>query len=322
MYQGDWSTLPVDKAWNDFQSQDTAQFTPGGAVLQTPNGKFERGEFGKYSGITQNPDGTYKVGRLRDNKTSDNDYEYSQYKLETGPDGKQQFVQVSDWTPENRNSGWEKNLKAAAGMGAVMLGGAAMGGAFGGGSGLLGGSASASPGVLGGSEMGGLFSPNVLGGSGSLAGTDVLGGYGLGGYEGVAGTAGLGGIGSMDVAGGFGVNPLDLVSGALPDASSKLPAGLLDALKNPALAKLVGPLIGGLLAKEAGGGSGGSAQPRMNMAPQAMTQQAPTLRPMEPSVGLPSGLGSQSAGLFDEYLKKQLNGGRRTYYAPTFGAKP
>lgn len=158
MYQGDWSTLPVDQAWNDFQSQETSQFTPGGAVLQTPNGRMEGGEFGKYSGIKQNPDGTYRVARLRDNKTSDNDYEVSQYKIEVGPDGQQRMVQISDWTPQSFNSGWEKNLKAAAGMGAVMLGGAAMGGAFGGaGAGMAVPSTAASEaGLLGGMEAGGV----------------------------------------------------------------------------------------------------------------------------------------------------------------------
>jgi hypothetical protein len=108
-----------------------------------------------------------------------------------------------------------------------------------------------------------------------------------------------------------GVPPIDVGSGLLGQAG--------DFLKNnPGLMRTVGPLLGGLFGKAVSDNQSGGG-PSINMSAQPVTQNAPTMRPWEPSQAMPNGLGSTSAGLFDEYMKQQLGGGMRTFNAPTFG---
>ena len=105
-----------------------------GATVATPEGRpFSQGQFGKYSSVEQVPGGDpnlYAATRLRGDKTSDNDYETAQYKLVTGPDGKQSLQQIgSSWAPVHQDSGMASALAMFL---AAATGGAALAGGFGG----------------------------------------------------------------------------------------------------------------------------------------------------------------------------------------------
>lgn len=181
---------------------------------------------------------------------------------------------------------------------------------------------------------------NALGGSGLFGGTGAApaaaGGFAaptnMALIESALGTPGYG-LSSAGLGGGAGVLAGALPTlGTIPEASilrtADLPAisgggglfsGAGDLLRTPGIGRLAGSLIGGAVGRAAGGGGGGGGGRTVNMNPQQSTTRAPTQHAYEPSQAMPNGLGSSSAGLFDDWMKQQLGGGRRTYHAPTFG---
>jgi hypothetical protein len=188
-------------------------------------------------------------------------------------------------------------------------------------------------GVLGGAGAAGAAGNGAFLGEGVSSGVpawDAATGSGVlgsaaGSAAGFPGEGAVSGVPAWDAAPGSGVlgsAASTAVNAATPTSGSGLlgQAGTFLA-NNPSLAKLIGAGLGGLIGRAVSGppNSGGGQPQSVNMNARAMTPGTSTLMDTPPSQGLPSGLGSSSAGLFDEYMKKQLGGGRRIFNAPTFG---
>lgn len=230
------------------------------------------------------------------------------YYVQQNPDGTTSLV------PSWQSSSDAGVLQDLGLKGAIFAGGAAAAGAFGG----AGAASTAGNGAfLGEGVASGVPAWDAAAGSG------VLGGAGAVGNGAFLGEGAASGVPAWDAAAGSGVLAPAVTSTVTPAVSG---SGLLGdvgkwAAANPSIAKLIGAGVGGLIGKAVSGTpDNGSASPAsVVMNPQKFNPSTYTMADTPPSQGLANGLGSSSAGLFDEYMKKQLSGGRRIYSAPTFG---
>lgn len=275
--------------------------------------------------------------------TESGDYTMNVY----GPSG----AKLNSKQYKNITPGWlgPATMLALAGMGAGAFG------AFSGAAGTAGtaaGTAEAGAGLFGEGLFSALPAAETAGGltglaNGASAGLGALeaGSAGLfsslPAWETAGGLTGLGNGASAGLSGGIGtlgesllapaaqIAPETLpLTGTAPTtgfaSTSKLPAlagsGLMgnvgSLLKSPDLLRLIGGAAGGLFGGDGAPGPQSSAYVPGKMA--AFTP--PTPLPDMPSVGLDNGLGSKSAGLFDEYMKRNRVKKGVTFNAPTFGS--
>lgn len=192
---------------------------------------------------------------------------------------------------------------AAGGAGGAVGGASGAAGALGNitGTGALGAEAGAAVAADMGLTGGGLFGGDLMAGLAGPAGG--LSGLSTGGLS-TGLTAGLP-AGAAAGFGGFenlinGVAPAAAVS-PISSAWKSLPSPVQNLLTSKAGGALIGGLLGKALTPSQGGGTG--MTPYKGTPMQTPQFTAPTLTP---SQGMPNGLGSQSAGLFDKYMQDLL----------------
>ena len=302
----------------------------------TPDYSFQD-TFGGHSGLTQNPDGTFTAKRRVEGSPDSTAYETTQFKV--SDDGKSLVPVDGKWSPITiKDTGFFESIgnavsdfggvlgdalptlavpiaasllyPALAGGSAGAAGAAAGDAAAGGLLDLGGGMASGIPAWDAAAAAAGIpleyAAPPLLSGINTAATNPAL-------LESAVGTPGYG-VSSAGAGGGAGVltgptagmlpgtsgpttgsTPTGTAgSGLFGDAAS----GVMDFIaKNPAL---IGALLGGAV-----GGAGKGSYDVGNRTPLNPLQRPTYTRPTRDyGSGLPGGLGSQSAGLFADYMRK------------------
>lgn len=251
-------------------------------------------------------------------------YENAGYKLETGPDGKQQLVQTRDWqVPGPEKSSWMQTGPDALKFLGTALAGGALGGVFGGA-----GAGAAAPGMSG-LEWGALAdsaagaTSGVFGGAAPGAATVGAGGVGAAAVDPIAAYLTTGGVEGSILGGGTGgaagaVGPGTL-SAQLAGGGSGLSGLFKDAvnlLGKPGVSQVIGSLLGGAFGGAASGdtgsGTGAAAKP---MAPGAWRTPPPI---QAANFSTPSGTPdlSNSAGVFADYMRQNMARKTPMFMAP------
>ena len=313
----DWSSLPylgmmgstgMGPAPENFGGGDTSTYAKFGLPGFDPNSFSYQSTFGGHSGVTQNPDGTFTAQRRVQNSPDKSAYEQTQYKL--SDDGKSLVPVNNQWNPITiKDTGFLESIGDAAKDFGGVLGEALptlavplLASFVAPSLGLTGAPAAGAAGTAG--ATGAAFDPlNAYLTTGGVEGS-IAGGAAAGG--GAAGAVGIMGPPVAEMAGLLPtVAPTLPAAGGLlsllPDALKTAGSGALDFLKsNPNLA---GTLLGGLLG---GGASGGGGSYNVGNRTPLKPLERPTFTPKQVDYGqgLPGGLGSQSAGLFADYMRR------------------
>ena len=337
-YLGMMGSTGMGPAPENFGGGDTSTYAKFGLPGFDPNSFSYQSTFGGHSGVTQNPDGTFTAQRRVQNSPDKSAYEQTQYKL--SDDGKSLVPVNNQWNPITiKDTGFLESIgdaakdfggvlgdalptlalpiaasfmyPALAGGSAGAAGGAAAGDAAA--SGVLdlgGGMASGIPAWDAAAAAAGIpleyAAPPLLSGINTAATNPALieSAVGTPGYG--ASSAGAGGGAGVLTGTTAGMTPgmsgptvggTTAGSGLLGSAGS----GLMDFVKsNP---NLLGTLLGGLLG---GGASGGGGSYNVGNRTPLKPLERPTFTPKQVDYGqgLPGGLGSQSAGLFADYMRR------------------
>jgi hypothetical protein len=271
-----------------------------------------------YQTFEPNEAGTNPVSGIRYSQPVMDVLSKYQYNLESPQSGYRQYQVIDPNTGKLVYSGdvfkksnwYDAPLEAAGVLGGMYLGASALNGGL---LGLSGTAPAAAAGTTG--AAGAAFDPlNAYLTTGGVEGS-IAGGAAAGG--GAAGAVGIMGPPVAEMAGLLPtVAPTLPAAGMLPGVSGSPAAppstpsplgsaasGLWDFVKNnPSLA---GTLLGGLLGGGAGGGGGGGSYDVGNRTPLKPLER-PTFTPKQVDYGqgLPGGLGSQSAGLFADYMRR------------------